>query len=132
MELPFLALALYRSRINRQIAVLKRQISDLSDANKPIIMNEMMYWFTFDSMGEFAFSQDFGMMRDQEWHSAVIMLQRALSFLGPLAPVMWLIQIGFQYASYLPGVRDWFAMLAFCNTQMENRKEVSLYFTEHF
>lgn len=85
-----------------------------------------MYWFAFDSMGEFAFNQDFGMMRRQEWHFAVSLFRRALSLIGPFAPIAWLIRIAFAFLPWFWKIGDWFSMLAFCNKQLETRMKVRL------
>lgn len=100
-------------------------LSESAAAGRPVIINEVIYWFAFDSMGEFAFNQDFGMMRRQEWHFAITLLRRAISILGPFAPTIWLIKVGFKF---LPGfwkIGDWFKMLAFCRHQMDERIQVS-------
>ncbi|KAK3166673.1 hypothetical protein OEA41_009798 [Lepraria neglecta] len=88
---------------------------------RPVVINEVMYWFAFDSMGEFAFNQDFGMMRRQEWHFAVTLFRRALSIVGPFAPPIWLIKVGFTFLPWFWKIGDWFKMLAFCNQQMLSR-----------
>ena len=101
-----------------------KNISDSAAAKKPVVINEVMYWFTFDSMGEFAFNQDFGMMRRQEWHFAVTLFRRALSIVGPFAPTIWLIKVGFALLPWFWKIGDWFQMLAFCNQQMDKRMKV--------
>lgn len=99
-------------------------LSEASTAGKPLTINDMMYWYAFDSMGEFAFNQDFGMLRDQEWHFAITLFQRAISILGPLGPFIWLIKIGFAFAPWFWKIRDWNSMLSFCKKQMEARMKV--------
>ncbi|KAL9120139.1 MAG: hypothetical protein Q9187_003309 [Circinaria calcarea] len=105
----------------QKIEVLTKIISDSAAAQKPVVMNEVMYWYAFDSMGEFAFNQDFGMMRRQEWHFAITLFRRALSIIGPFSPIIWLIKIGFAFLPWFWKIGDWFAMLAFCKQQMNNR-----------
>ena len=101
-----------------------KNISDSAMAKKPVIINEVMYWFAFDSMGEFAFNQDFGMMRRQEWHFAVTLFRRALSIVGPFQSTIWLIKVGFTFLPWFWKIGDWFKMLAFCKLQMDNRMKV--------
>ncbi|KAL9055425.1 MAG: hypothetical protein Q9206_003146 [Seirophora lacunosa] len=127
----------YRPRIERQIAVLLQRISEAATTQSTVLVNDMVYWFTFDSMGEFAFNQDFGMMRRQEWHFAVTLSRRALSLVGPFSPAMWLIKIGFAFAPWFSNIRAWLAMLSFCNDQMEARtktrppeRDIASYFIE--
>ena len=90
------------------------------------MINAVMYWFTFDSMGEFAFNRDFGMMHRQEWHFAINLFRRALSIIGPFAPTIWLMKVGFAFVPWFWKIGDWFSMLAFCNQQMEARMKVGL------
>jgi Cytochrome P450 len=118
------AIASYQDRINRQIKVLMKNLSDSAAAKRPVIINEVMYWFAFDSMGEFAFNQDFGMMRRQEWHFAVTLFRRAISIVGPFAPTIWLIKVGFTFLPWFWKIGDWFMMLAFCKQQMDKRLQV--------
>lgn len=101
-----------------------KNLSALAAAKKPVVINEVMYWFAFDSMGEFAFNQDFGMMERQEWHFAVKLFRRALSIVGPFASTIWLMKIGFSYLPWFWKIGDWFSMLAFCNQQMQTRMKV--------
>ena len=42
-------------------------------------------------MGQVAFSKDFGMLRDAQWHSAIKVLRDGMAVLGPLSPVPWLM-----------------------------------------
>ena len=99
-------------------------ISESAAAKKPVVVNEVMYWFAFDSMGEFAFNQDFGMMQRQEWHFSITLFRRALSIVGPFAPTIWLMKIGFAFLFWFGRIKDWFSMLAFCHKQMDNRMKV--------
>lgn len=101
-----------------------KNLSGSAAAKRPVVINEVMYWFAFDSMGEFAFNQDFGMMRRQEWHFAITLFRRALSFVGPFAPTIWLIRVGFAFLPWFWKIGDWFSMLAFCNQQMDQRLKV--------
>ncbi len=99
-------------------------ISDTAAAKKPVVINDVMYWFAFDSMGEFAFNQDFGMMRRQEWHFAVTLFRRALSVIGIFGPTIWLIRVAFTFLPWFWKIGDWFAMLAFCDQQLHQRIKV--------
>ena len=99
-------------------------LSNASTAGKPLIINDIMYWYAFDAMGEFAFNQDFGMLRGQEWHFAITLFQRAISIIGPLAPVMWVIKIGFAFLPWFWKIKDWNIMLSFCRQRLEARVKV--------
>ncbi|KAL8752225.1 MAG: hypothetical protein Q9184_005800 [Pyrenodesmia sp. 2 TL-2023] len=119
-----LAINLYRPRIDRQIAVLLQRISEAATTRSTVLTNDIMYWFAFDSMGEFAFNQDFGMMRRQEWHFAITLFRRALSLIGPFSPALWLIKIGFAFVPWFWNIGAWFGMLSFCNKQLEARTKL--------
>jgi hypothetical protein len=75
-------------------------------------------------MGEFAFARSFGMLQDEKWHHAVIMLRKAMSLLGPLSPVPWLAQIGFSLGPHCWLVKDWYTMVGWCKRRMTERIEV--------
>lgn len=72
-------------------------------------------------MGDFVFNNSFGMLQSQEWHHIIILLQRALSLLGPFSPVPWLVQLGFKLLPRVWILKDWFDMVAWCEKQMRKR-----------
>ena len=88
---------------------LERLIAKSED--QPIIVNQYFQWFSFDVMGQVAFSKDFNMLRGAQWHSAVKVLRDGLAMLGPLTPVPWLMNLG----SDIPvgSSRDFKAMVCF-------------------
>ena len=104
---------------------LEKGISDLAQKDQPVNASAWFYWFTFDVMGEFAFARSFGMLEFERWHTVVVMLRKAMRLLGPLSPVLWLAQIGFNILPRFWVVRDWFAMLAWCRERMKERIQVS-------
>lgn len=106
------ALTNYEERMMHYGDALERGIADLAQENRPVNVSAWFYWFTFDVMGEFAFARSFGMLESERWHTAVVMLRKAMRLLGPLSPVPWLAQIGFNILPWFWVVRDWFAMLA--------------------
>ena len=61
---------------------------------QPIIANQYFQWFGFDVMGQVAFSKDFSMLRNTQWHSAIKVLRDGMAVLGPLTPVPWLMILG--------------------------------------
>lgn len=77
-------------------------------------------------MGDFVFNKPFNMLQDQKWHHIIVLLQRALSLLGPFSAVPWLIQIGFKLMPRVWILKDWFDMVAWCEKQMHERLQVSL------
>lgn len=93
--------------------------------SRPIVMNDLMYFFAFDSMGDFAFSEDFGMMKNQRWHSSIAKLRSALTLLGPFSPAIWIPRLGFAFIPTFWKVGHWFHMLEFCDQCMSRRMKVT-------
>lgn len=121
-DLIFLALAEYEPRVARKVSGLQERISQANE--QPVLVNDLMRWFSFDLMGDFAFSQDFGMMEKREYHTAIQMLRSAITLLGPFSPAIWIPRLGFAFIPGLWKVKDWFSMLAFCDSCMERRMKV--------
>lgn len=92
----------------------------------PVNVNDVLSWFSFDAMGEFAFGQDFGMMKSSQWHPAITRQQRALALLAPLNDTIWLVRAAFAFVPYLGKVKDWMHMVAFCDDRMAKRMLVSM------
>ncbi|KAL9105897.1 MAG: hypothetical protein Q9227_009008 [Pyrenula ochraceoflavens] len=113
------ALLEYEGRVLRKIFALQDRIT--RSTSKPILINDLMGWFSFDLMGDFAFSQDFGMMDQGEYHEAVNMLRRAITLIGPFSPAIWIPRLGFSLIPGLWKVKDWFGMFEFCDKCMERR-----------
>ena len=112
----------YEPRVLKKVANLGERIAQAG--GQPVLVNDLMRWFSFDLMGDFAFSQDFGMMERREYHEAIQMLRSAITLLGPFSPAIWIPRMGFAFMPGLWKVRDWFGMLAFCDSCMERRMKV--------
>jgi hypothetical protein len=119
------ALATYETRVIEHAEVLERKIAILVSENKLVNVSTWFYWFSFDVMGEFVFARSLGMLEDEKWHIAVVMLRKAMRLVGPTSPVPWLAQIGFNIVPWLYMVRDWLAMLAWCKDRMTERIAVT-------
>lgn len=119
------AIETYRPRLERQVEVLNGIIEKASTDGRAVHMNDLMYFYAFDSMGEFAFNKDFGMMRNEQWHDAANMIRRAISILGPMKSVIWLIRLGFYFLPWFWRIGDWFNALHFCQARLEHRIHVS-------
>lgn len=117
-----LALTEYEPRVLRKVSGLQERISQ--SGSQPVLVNDLMRWFSSDLMGDFAFSQDFGMMEKHEYHTAIQMVRSAITLLGPFSPAIWIPRLAFAFIPGLWKVKDWFGMLAFCDTCMENRMKV--------
>ena len=112
----------YLPRILRQILTLE-QVSALS-GSQPVVVNDIMQWFAFDSMGEFAFNEDFGVMKSGKWHFVVTQQRSALALLGSFNPAIWIIRLALAFAPFFWRVRDRTGMMAFCDSRMEQRLKV--------
>lgn len=78
----------YLSRILRQISTLDQFIAKLG--SQPVIVNDILQWFAFDSMGEFSFNESFDIMESGKVHSAIAQQRWALAMLGPLNAAIWI------------------------------------------
>ena len=114
----------YEPSILKKVSGLLERITQAN--GQPILVNDLMRWFSFDLMGDFAFSEDFGMMERGEYHSAIKNLRSAITLLGPFSPAIWIPRLGFAFIPGLWKVKDWFSMLKFCDSCMERRMKVSL------
>lgn len=63
-----------------------------------IVANQYFQWFGFDVMGQVAFSKDFNMLKDMQWHSGIKVLHDGIAPLGPLTPVPWFVIMGSDMA----------------------------------
>ena len=121
---PPIALMQYEDRVTVYAKQLDERIMKLSSAGLDVNVSLWFYYFTFDVMGEFAFGKSFGMLRDEQWHRAVLLLRRAMRLLGPLSPVPWLAQIAFYIFPWFWVIRDWHTMLDWCRERMSERISV--------
>jgi hypothetical protein len=85
-----------------------------------------MQWFAFDSMGEFAFNENFGMMKTGQLHGAIAQQRSALALLGPLNAAIWIPRVAFAFAPSFWRVKDWFGMIRFCDSRIKKRLQVRL------
>ena len=115
------AIAEYLPRIREQVERLADLIA--SHNSEPVLLNDVMSWFAFDSMGEFMFNSDFGMMRSSTWHPAIVQQRGALALLAPLSDAIWLVRLAFAFFPF-GKVRDWNQMVAFCDNAMNKRMQV--------
>ncbi|KAI1336875.1 cytochrome P450 [Xylariaceae sp. FL0016] len=118
------ARSLHNARILKNLDELDQCIEDDVKAGRPSNMRDLLYWFSFDAMGDFVFSKSFRMLRDRKWHSVIARLQVAMSLLGPLTPAPWLIHIGFRMPR-VSVLKDWYNMLDWCASEMRTRLDTS-------
>ncbi|KAJ5937093.1 cytochrome P450 [Penicillium verhagenii] len=108
------------AKVNTLISLIQEQES------QPVYLNDLMYWFSFDSMGDFAFSEDFGMMKSKQWHQVIWMFRYALALLGPFSPAIWVPRLAFAIIPGLWWAKWWFEMLSFCDRCMARRMKRTL------
>ncbi|KAF3389060.1 hypothetical protein F1880_003177 [Penicillium rolfsii] len=109
----------YLPRILEQIGTLESIIANAN--SQPVVPNDIMQWFAFDSMGEFAFNENFSMMKTKTWHRAIMQQRSALAILGSLNHTVWAIRLAFAFLARFWRVRDWMGMISFCDQCMERR-----------
>ena len=112
----------YQPRIRQQVERLADVIA--SHKSQPVLLNDVMSWFAFDSMGEFMFNSSFGMMESSDWHPAIVKQRGALAFLAPLNDAIWLARLAFAFFPFVGKVKDWNQMVAFCDQAMQTRIQV--------
>ncbi|RJE19066.1 Cytochrome p450 [Aspergillus sclerotialis] len=113
----------YQERVLRYVDQLDRCIEADVATGRVSEVTDLFYWFGFDRMGDFIFNKAFDMLSRQQWHHVILLLQRALSILGPLGPVPWLVQIAFKVLPRTGVLKDWFDMMTWCEAQMLDRME---------
>ncbi|KAL9593682.1 MAG: hypothetical protein Q9219_007437 [cf. Caloplaca sp. 3 TL-2023] len=115
------AIIKYQGRALRYVKLFEDHVAADVAVGTPTAVQELFSWFSFDVMGDFVFGHSFNMLQDRQWHSIILKLREALSLLGPLTPLPWLVHFSFHTAWFLPLIRNWFAMIAWCRGQMEDR-----------
>ncbi|GAW16489.1 hypothetical protein ANO14919_059180 [Xylariales sp. No.14919] len=86
---------------------------------EPIVVNDIMTWFSFDAMWEVVFGQDFNLMKTRGGHPIIRHRDNAFALLGPVYVADWIAHLGFDFVPFYGKVRDWFHMVAFCDEHMK-------------
>ncbi|KAK5992326.1 Tryprostatin B 6-hydroxylase [Cladobotryum mycophilum] len=115
------AVAEHEAKAQKYVSLLDDCIENDAKANQITDMRNLLFWFSFDVMGDFVLSKSFDMLQNRQWHHIIVRLQRALSLLGPLGPAPWLLQVGLRLGPRIGIVKDWFDILAWCKLQMTAR-----------
>ncbi|KAI0885722.1 benzoate 4-monooxygenase cytochrome P450 [Annulohypoxylon maeteangense] len=115
------ALIHHYESLKRHVQVLESMVSEYSET--PVVVNDLLHWFAFDSMGDYGFGQDFGLMRERKWSRAAINLHSSLSVLGYLSPAIWVCILAFFFMPGLWKVKHWFQMIEFGDNCVEKRKK---------
>ncbi|KAF3480939.1 uncharacterized protein GIQ15_06286 [Arthroderma uncinatum] len=111
-------IGIYESRIASQVKELDEIISDMATRQEPVDFLKYSYFFSFDVMGLFVFSRSFDMLHKNEWHYSISMMRKAMKFLGPVSSVPWLGQIGLKLLKGYWVIKDWHAMIKWCENRM--------------
>ncbi|KAJ2985385.1 hypothetical protein NUW58_g5558 [Xylaria curta] len=123
------ALAVYEKCIMHYAELLANQIESLAcgggsttDSEGAVInVTEWIAWFSFDVMGEFAFSTDFGMVQERKWDSKMRLLVDGLEAVGAVGPVPWLAQLGRSLRPRPSLVKDYISLIKWCDECMDER-----------
>ncbi|GAP85610.1 putative cytochrome P450 [Rosellinia necatrix] len=86
---------------------------------EPIVVNDVMTWFSFDAMWEVLFGQDFKLMETRGGHPIIRHRDNSFALLGPVYVADWLAHIGFEFLPFYGRVRDWFRLVTFCDEHMK-------------
>ncbi|KAI1384223.1 cytochrome P450 [Hypoxylon trugodes] len=113
------ALTEHNKKILGHIDMLVKIIEADAVSGSPTRMDEVLYWFSWDAMGDFVFSKPFGMLEKRQWHQLISGLRKGLFALGPLASAPWMIQCGFRLAPRVGALKDWDNMMAWCTDLMK-------------
>ncbi|KAL8895404.1 MAG: hypothetical protein Q9192_003654 [Flavoplaca navasiana] len=108
--------AQYHPRVLGKVSLLGERIAQAG--SQPVLVNDLMQRFSYELMGDFGFSEDFG---TTEYHRAHQKQHSALSLLGPFSQAIWIPRLGFAFIPGLWKVKDWFDMLKFTEGLMERR-----------
>ncbi|KAF2463953.1 cytochrome P450 [Lindgomyces ingoldianus] len=114
-----IALLHYNQKLIRQVQVLTSIIEETGP--NPVVVNDLMYWFAFDSMGDFGFGVDFGMMKSRKWIDAALNMRSAIGLLGPFSPAIWIPRVAFRFTPGIWKVKQWFHMLEFADNCVNTR-----------
>ncbi|KUI73735.1 Tryprostatin B 6-hydroxylase [Cytospora mali] len=111
----------YVPRILNQIQHLQQAIARYDGG--PVPINDVMPWFAFDSMGEFAFNQSFDMLKNGKWHSVLTSQYLSLTIQGLLHPAVWAMRLAIACTFIMPvwHFKDAFAMAQFSDDCMKKR-----------
>ncbi|GAM34617.1 cytochrome P450 [Talaromyces pinophilus] len=106
---------------------------------EPILVNDMMAWYTFDAMGDLVYGQDFEMLKTGKWRPVVKQQQRALALLAPINDTIWIVRLAFAFAPFYGKIREFFKIIDFCDQRMAERiqsgakkDDLASYFIEEY
>jgi len=99
---------------------LMSRIHTTSSSRSPMNVSKWFNYYSFDVMGDLAFGKSFDMLKNDQEHWAVALMNTGLEALSFLFPI-WL----FRVLISVPGLlRDHARIVEYCNTQLDNRMKV--------
>jgi tryprostatin B 6-hydroxylase len=115
------ALRGYAQRTKTYDDQLLSRIDAAASSGLPLNVSKWFNYYSFDVMGDLAFGKPFDMLKNDEEHWAISLMNTGLEALVFLFPV-WL----FRVLISIPGLlRDHARIVEFCNTQLDRRMKVS-------
>jgi hypothetical protein len=99
-----------------------------SHGTKPVDVDEVISWFSFDVMGDILFGEDFNLLGSQKMEPAIKYRDGALALVGPISDATWLAHVAFLLVPFYSRVQDWYNMMMFCEDRLMARIEVSVQF----
>ncbi|KAI1113575.1 cytochrome P450 [Nemania sp. NC0429] len=107
----------YDQRINRYRTLLVKKIED--SGGRPLDVTELFKLYSFDVMGDLAFSRSFEMLETSKEHDAIKLLNSGLFAIGLKFP-MWF----FRLMISIPGAaKDWWGFMRYCTSQVDKQLE---------
>ncbi|KAL2814652.1 benzoate 4-monooxygenase cytochrome P450 [Aspergillus granulosus] len=112
------ALAQYKDKVHTPINQFDSRIQSDIASGQASEVSDLIFWLTFDRMGEFVLGRSFNMLTNQSWHNIILLLQKAMGLLGPLGPTPWVVQIAFKLMPRVGILNDWFTVVGWCEEQV--------------
>jgi tryprostatin B 6-hydroxylase len=117
------ALRAYAQRTGVYDDQLITRINAASHLEEPMNVSKWFNYYSFDVMGDLAFGKPFDMLKNNEEHWTVSLMNTGLEALAFLFPI-WL----FRVLISIPGLlKDHQRIVQFCNTQLEKRIQVRMW-----
>jgi tryprostatin B 6-hydroxylase len=117
------ALRAYAQRTKIYDDQLMSRINAASSSGSPVNVSKWFNYYSFDIMGDLAFGKSFDMLKNDQEHWAVALMNTGLEALAFLFPA-WL----FRVLISIPGLlKDHARIAEFCNAQLDKRIRVLNY-----
>ncbi|KAI1370297.1 cytochrome P450 [Hypoxylon crocopeplum] len=106
-----------------RVAMLAQSLSDCiaSHGTRPVDVDDVMSWFSFDMMGDVLFGEDFNLLKSRTWEPAIKHRDGALALVGPISDATWIAHLAFLLVPFYGRVQDWARMVSFCEERIKDR-----------